>query len=59
MHRPAVSEEQWNNRDIGNGMTLDYTVTFADGKSFSTSEKMVWQRSGVIPANEFSPVYQK
>lgn len=25
MHRPAVSEEQWNNRDIGNGMTLDYS----------------------------------
>jgi hypothetical protein len=51
-------KKAWGDKDR-DGMTLDYTVTFADGKSFSTSEKMVWQRSGVIPANEFSPVYQK
>ena len=51
-------KKAWGDKDR-DGMTLDYTVTFADGKSFSTSEKLVWQRSGVIPANEFSPVYQK
>ncbi len=51
-------KKAWGDKDR-DGMELDYTVTFADGKSFSTSEKLVWQRSGVIPANEFSPVYQK
>ena len=25
VHRPAVSDEQWNNRDMGGGLTLDYS----------------------------------
>jgi hypothetical protein len=37
-------------------MELDYTITFADGKTFSKHEKMVWQRSGVT-IEEFAPVY--
>ena len=39
--------------------SLGYTITFADGKSFSKQEKLVWQRSGVKPVDEFTPVYKK
>ena len=35
-----------------------YTLTFDDGKKFSTHEKMVWERSGV-KIEEFTPVYIK
>ena len=45
----------WGGKDR-DGMELDYTVTFAGGKTFSTHEKMVWKRSGVT-TEEFAPVY--
>ena len=47
----------WGNKDR-DGMELNYTVTFADGKTFSKNEKMVWKRSGVT-VEEFAPVYVK
>lgn len=47
----------WGNKDR-DGLELDYTVTFDDGKKFSTHEKMVWERSGV-KIEEFTPVYIK
>ena len=47
----------WGNKDR-DGMELNYTVDFGDGKKFSTHEKMVWQRSGVT-IEEFVPVYKK
>ena len=50
-----TEKKAWGNKDR-DGMELNYTVTFADGKQFSTHEKMVWQRSGV-KVEEFSPVY--
>ena len=51
-------KKAWGDKDR-DGLELDYKVSFADGKSFSTHEKLVWQRSGVIPVNEFSPIYIK
>ena len=50
-----TEKKAWGNKDR-DGMELDYTITFADGKSFSKHEKMVWQRSGVT-IEEFTPVY--
>ena len=47
----------WGNKDR-DGMELNYTVDFGGGKTFSTHEKMVWQRSGVT-IEEFAPVYKK
>ncbi|MBR0166185.1 MAG: DUF1735 domain-containing protein [Prevotella sp.] len=47
----------WGNKDR-DGMELNYTVDFGGGKTFSTHEKMVWQRSGVT-IEEFAPVYLK
>ena len=52
-----TEKKAWGNKDR-DGMELNYTVTFADGKQFSTHEKMVWQRSGVT-LTEFAPVYSK
>ena len=49
--------KSWGNKDR-DGMELNYSVTFANGKTFSTNEKMVWKRSGVKVA-EFAPVYVK
>ena len=48
-------KKAWGDKDR-DGMELNYTVTFADGKSFSKNEKMVWKRSGVVK-EEFAPVY--
>lgn len=48
-------KKAWGNKDR-DGMELSYIVTFADGKSFSKHEKLVWQRSGVT-TEEFTPVY--
>ena len=45
----------WGNKDR-DGMELNYSVTFANGKTFYTNEKMVWKRSGVT-IEEFSTVY--
>ena len=53
-----TEKKAWGNRDR-DGMELNYTITFADGKSFSKQEKLVWQRSGVKPVDEFTPVYKK
>ena len=50
-----TEKKAWGNKDR-DGMELNYTVTFPNDKSFSTHEKMVWQRSGVTK-EEFSPVY--
>lgn len=50
-------KKAWGNKDR-DGMELNYTVTFPGGKTFSTHEKMVWQRSGVT-IEEFAPVYNK
>ena len=47
----------WGNKDR-DGLELNYTITFADGKTSSTHEKLVWQRSGVT-IEEFVPVYSK
>ena len=47
----------WGNKDR-DGMELNYTVDVGGGKTFSTHEKMVWQRSGVT-IEEFAPVYKK
>ena len=47
----------WGDKDR-DGMELNYTVDFGGGKTFSTHEKMVWQRSGVT-IEEFAPVYVK
>lgn len=51
-------KKAWGNRDR-DGMELNYSITFADGKTFSKHEKLVWQRSGVKPVDEFTPVYKK
>lgn len=50
-------KKAWGNKDR-DGMELNYSVTFSNGKTFSTHEKMVWQRSGVT-SEEFAPVYTK
>ena len=50
-------KKAWGNKDR-DGMELNYTVDFGNGHSWSTHEKMVWQRSGVT-INEFTPVYNK
>lgn len=50
-------KKAWGNKDR-NGMELQYSVTFGD-KTFSTHEKLVWQRSGLQAAEEFSPIYVK
>lgn len=51
-------KKAWGNRDR-DGMELNYTVDFGDGKVFSTHEKMVWQRNGVKAIDPFLPVYVK
>jgi hypothetical protein len=50
-------KKAWGNKDR-DGMELNYTVDFGNGHSWSTHEKMVWQRSGVT-IEEFTPVYSK
>ena len=50
-----TEKKAWGDKDR-DGMELNYTVDFGGGKTFSTNEKMVWQRSGV-KVEEFSPVY--
>ena len=50
-------KKAWGNRDR-DGLELNYTVDFGNGHSWSTHEKMVWQRSGVV-IEEFAPVYVK
>ena len=52
-----TEKKAWGNKDR-DGMELNYTVTFAGGKTFSTHEKLVYMRSGV-KLEEFSPVYVK
>jgi hypothetical protein len=52
-----TEKKAWGNKDR-DGMELNYNVTFANGKTLSKHEKMVWQRSGVT-IQEFAPVYVK
>ena len=52
----------WANKDR-DGMELDYALDFGEDikglpHKFSTHEKMIWERSGVV-LEEFSPVYVK
>ena len=53
-----TEKKAWGNRDR-DGMELNYSVDFGDGHSWSTNEKMVWQRSGVKPIDEYTPYYIK
>ena len=56
-----TEKKAWGNKDR-DGMELNYTVDFGNGHTWSTHEKMVWQRSGVRDDNpnlEFTPVYKK
>ena len=50
-------KKAWGDKDR-NGMELQYSVTFGD-KTYSEHEKLVWQRSGLKPVEEFSPIYVK
>ena len=52
-----TEKKAWGDKDR-DGLELNYTVDFGNGKTFSTHEKMVWQRSGVT-IEEFAPVYKK
>lgn len=52
-----TEKKAWGDKDR-DGMELNYSVDFGGGKTFSTHEKMVWQRSGVT-IEEFTPVYVK
>ena len=52
-----TEKKAWGDKDR-DGLELNYTVDFGGGKTFSTHEKMVWQRSGVT-IEEFAPVYKK
>jgi hypothetical protein len=51
-------KKAWGDRDR-DGMELNYAVDFGGGHKFSKHEKLVWQRSGVKPVDEFTPVYVK
>ena len=51
-------KKAWGDRDR-DGMELNYAVDFGDNHKFSKHEKLVWQRSGVKPVDEFTPVYVK
>lgn len=53
-----TEKKAWGNRDR-DGMELKYTVDFGNGHSWTVSEKLVWQRSGLVPINEFTPFYKK
>ena len=50
-------KKAWGDKDR-DGMELNYTVDFGNGHTWSTHEKMVYQRSGVT-IQEFTPVYIK
>lgn len=52
-----TEKKAWGDKDR-DGLELNYTVDFGGGKTFSTHEKMIWQRSGVT-IEEFAPVYKK
>ncbi len=49
------AKKSWNNKDR-DLMELNYSVDFGSSHTFSKSEKLVWQRSGVT-TEEFSPAY--
>lgn len=51
-------KKAWGDRDR-DGMELNYAVDFGGNHKFSKHEKLVWQRSGVKPVDEFTPVYVK
>lgn len=51
----GAAKKAWGNKDRDQ-IDLNYNVTFADGKSFSVNERLIWQRSG-IAVEEFEPVY--
>lgn len=53
-----TEKKAWGDRDR-DGMELKYTVDFGNGHSWTVSEKLVWQRSGLVPINEFTPFYKK
>ena len=50
-------KSSWGNKDR-DLMELNYTVDFGDGHKWTTSEKLVWFRSGV-KKEEFNPTYNK
>lgn len=51
-------KKAWGDRDR-DGMELSYTVDFGNGHTTSVHEKLVKQRSGIVPINEFTPFYKK
>lgn len=53
-----TEKKAWGNRDR-DGMELNYTVDFGNGHSWTVAEKLVKQRSGIVPINEFTPFYKK
>lgn len=56
--------KNWGNRDR-DLMELDYQIDFnetdelGNPQKASVQEKLVWERSGVKPVDEFTPVYKK
>lgn len=50
-----TEKKAWGNKDR-DGMELHYTVTFDATHQWTTDEKLVWMRSGVV-FEEFAPVY--
>ena len=60
-----TEKKSWGNKDR-NGMELNYTINFNAVDDYGnaiengvTHEKLVWQRSGLQPVEEFSPIYNK
>jgi len=49
------AKNSWNNKDR-DLLELNYTITLPNGFVYNKSEKLVWQRSGVV-LEEFAPVY--
>lgn len=55
-------KKSWGNKDR-NAMDLNYNVDFGVdekgiARTFSKNERLVWQRSGLVPAEEFAPIYK-
>jgi hypothetical protein len=50
-------KNSWNSKDR-DAIDLNYTVQFGGGKTFSTQERLVWQRSGVT-VEELSLTYNE
>lgn len=57
-YREKSEKKAWGNLDR-DGLYLDYTLSYADGRTVATKDTLVFRNRGIIPNREFSVIYQE